>query len=235
MRESLPVTLASGSEPIFSRAGRLIESLPTSISSTVPRKIRSPMSAIVAMSVPAWYDVSGTTGSPGLTIRSSTTPASVARMTDSIAAPRPSMRPRRVSSRLSLACASSVFVRSLASRAASRSPRETTPALARSAIRLKSAAARSKATCAWRRRPSASISSPGVGSGWISNSGSPVRTTSPTWTKHCLTIPEIFDLTWNFSRGSIWPVARAFSVTDPRATSTIFMPSVPDFRPWKKA
>ena len=37
-------------------------------------------------------------------------------------------------------------------------------------------------------------------------------------------MPEIFDLTWNFSRGSIWPTATAFSVIDPRVTGTSSRP-----------
>jgi hypothetical protein len=40
-----------------------------------------------------------------------------------------------------------------------------------------------------------------VGSGAISNSGSPAFTVSPTSTSARRTMPEIFDLTWNFWRG----------------------------------
>ena len=69
MRATLPVTTSVGSAPTLMRAGSPMRSFPTSISSTVPLKIRSLMSAIAASSVPGWYEVSGTTGSPGLTAR----------------------------------------------------------------------------------------------------------------------------------------------------------------------
>ncbi len=54
IRETLPVTMSVGSAPTLIRAGRSTWSLPTSISSTVPLKMRSLMSAIVASSVPGW-------------------------------------------------------------------------------------------------------------------------------------------------------------------------------------
>ena len=39
-------------------------------------------------------------------------------------------------------------------------------------------------------------------------------------------MPEIFDFTWNFWRGWIWPTATAFSTIEPVVTSTSFVPSV---------
>ena len=58
-------------------------SLPTSISSTVPLKTSWVMSAMLVSAVPAWNDVSGTTGSPSFTSSSSTVPDTGARMIDS--------------------------------------------------------------------------------------------------------------------------------------------------------
>ena len=75
--------MASGRAPILMRTGIPSLSLPTSISSTVPLNISVPMSAIVISGVPAWYEVSGTTGSPGLTWRLSTVPEAGARITES--------------------------------------------------------------------------------------------------------------------------------------------------------
>ena len=37
-------------------------------------------------------------------------------------------------------------------------------------------------------------------------------------------MPEIFDLMWNFTRGSISPTATAFSVRSPRVTSISVRP-----------
>ena len=65
------------------RTGIPSRSLPTSISSTVPLNSSVDMSASVSSTVPSWKVVSGTTGSPGLTLRSSTVPAVEARITES--------------------------------------------------------------------------------------------------------------------------------------------------------
>ena len=46
-----------------------------------------------------------------------------------------------------------------------------------------------------------------------------------------MTIPEIFDFTLNSTRGSILPIATAFSVIAPVVTSTSFNPSPSPFRP----
>jgi hypothetical protein len=54
MRVSFPVIVASGRAPMRSLAGSPTLSFPTSISSTVPLKMRSFISAIDARSVPAW-------------------------------------------------------------------------------------------------------------------------------------------------------------------------------------
>src|SRR5881398_630498 len=61
---SRPLTVALGSAPILIVTGMPSLSRPTSISSTVPRKIRSRMAAMRISTVPASYGVSGTTGSP---------------------------------------------------------------------------------------------------------------------------------------------------------------------------
>ncbi len=52
IRETFPVTTSLGNAPTLMRAVMPECSLPTSISSTVPLKIRSLMSAIAASSVP---------------------------------------------------------------------------------------------------------------------------------------------------------------------------------------
>ena len=96
-------------------------------------------------------------------------------------------------------------------------------------MRLNSASASLKADSAVATRVSASISSVGVGSGTMLNSASPARTPSPTSLKQVLTIPEIFDLTWNSTRGLIWPIATAFSVIDPRVTPTSVISFAADF------
>jgi hypothetical protein len=59
----------------------------------------------------------------------------------------------------------------------------------------------------------------------MSKSGSPASTASPTCAWHFLTIPEIFDLTWNLRRGSILPTATALSVIEPLTTSIFLRPS----------
>ena len=50
-------------------------------------------------------------------------------------------------------------------------------------------------------------------------------TRSPTSAWQRFTIPEIFDLTWNLRRGSIFPTATALSVIDPVTTSIFLRPS----------
>src|SRR5258708_3902902 len=123
MRETLPVTTSVGSAPTLMRVGTPTDSLPTSISSTVPLKIRSPMSATVAISVPGWYEVRGTMGSPGLTARVSTVPAAGARMIDSF--PVSLRRPLRVRSRFCSARFRATFASSYASRFVSTSDFDT--------------------------------------------------------------------------------------------------------------
>src|SRR5258708_6891448 len=123
MRETLPVTTSVGSAPTLMRVGTPTDSLPTSISSTVPLKIRSPMSATVAISVPGWYEVRGTMGSPGLTARVSTVPAAGARMIDSF--PVSLRRPLRVRSRFCSARFRATFASSYASRFVSKSDVDT--------------------------------------------------------------------------------------------------------------
>ncbi len=61
------------------------------------------MSAIVVSTVPAWYDVSGTTGSPSFTSSSRTVPAIGARITDSTAIRSVLTRPFSMSASRSLA------------------------------------------------------------------------------------------------------------------------------------
>ncbi len=76
----------------------------------------------------------------------------------------------------------------------------------------------------WRR---VSTSSSGVGVGWISSSGAPARTKSPTSANSRLTTPEIFDLTLTSTSGSIRPTASALSTMVPRSTATVFSSSSP--------
>ncbi len=140
-------------------------------------------------------------------------------MIDSIWRPRPAIRPSRISSRLSRAEASSISACSNASRRASASSSAVIPWATSWRERCQSVSARLWAASAASTRRCASTSSLGVGSGTISNSGSPARTRSPTSTAQRRTMPEILDLTANLSRGSIWPTATAFSVIEPRSTS----------------
>ena len=65
----------------------------------------------------------------------------------------------------------------------------------------------------------------------MSNNGSPTSTRSPTSTMVRLTIPGNFDLTLNFTRGSIWPTATAFSTIEPRITGINSTPPVAGSRP----
>ncbi len=70
----------------------------------------------------------------------------------------------------------------------------------------------------------ASVSSIGVGSGRISNSGSPGRTESPISRYDVFTMPEILLLTAISRLGFMAPIARAFSTTEPRVTAIVFKP-----------
>jgi hypothetical protein len=72
----------------------------------------------------------------------------------------------------------------------------------------------------------ASVSSIGVGSGRISNRGSPGRTLSPISRKEVFTMPEILLLTAISLLGRMAPIASAFSTTEPRATGTVLKPLV---------
>ncbi len=224
IRATFPVTTSVGRAPTLMRASRPTWSLPTSISSTVPLKMRSLMSAIVASSVPGWYDVSGTTGSPGFTARVRIVPAAGARMIESIPESNDVIFPLRVSSRSWSALATAIFASSNASRFTSTSDLGVTPCSKSSFARSYSDLARVKDAWADSSRRSTSVISRGVGSGWISRIGSPARTVWPTSTRQPFTIPEIFDLTENFCRGWICPTASAFSVIEPDSATTILMP-----------
>jgi hypothetical protein len=92
------------------------------------------MSATVAISVPGWYEVSGTIGSPGLTARLRIVPAAGARMIDSW--PSAVRRPRRVSSRSCCAFMRATRASSKASFFCSTSDAGRTPLLASSMARL---------------------------------------------------------------------------------------------------
>ena len=76
--------------------------------------------------------------------------------------------------------------------------------------------------CAISTSRRASVSSSGVGSGRISNSGSPTFTWSPTSRNARRTMPEILLLTAISRLGRMAPTASAFSTTGPRVTSTSF-------------
>ncbi len=65
-----------------------------------------------------------------------------------------------------------------------------------------------------------------MGSGRISNRGSPGRTWSPISRKEVFTMPEILLLTAISRLGRMAPMARAFSTTVPRATGTVLKPLV---------
>ena len=130
------------------------------------------------------------------------------------------IRPLRVSSRSCSALARATRASSKDSRLVSMSDLGRTPLFESSCDRSNSARARSKEAFAESTRRSTSVISCGVGSGAISNSGSPGRTLSPTLTMQRFTMPEIFDLIENFWRGWIWPTASAFSVIEPFSTVT---------------
>ena len=101
------------------------------------------MSAIAASSVPGWYEVRGTTGSPGLTARVRTVPAAGARMIDSIDTVSVRIRPFRVRSRCCSALATATLASSKASRLTSSSDLGRTPFRESSWARSNSALARS--------------------------------------------------------------------------------------------
>ena len=139
------------------------------------------MSARLVSAVPAWYEVSGTTGSPSLTSSSSTVPAIGARMIDS-------------TTRLLALDAALLDEGELLGGEPQADPRVLdllvglVPVLGREDPLLAGASReRSYFFWAWSKMlraistsRRASVSSSGVGSGRISNSGSPARTWSPT-------------------------------------------------------
>ena len=186
------------------------------------------MSARLVSAVPAWYEVRGTTGSPSFTSSSRTVPAMGARMIDSTARRSPLRLPftRPFSMRASLSDASSRRIRAswMSLSAWSQSCVARMPWSRRVRERSYFFWAWSKTFFAISTSRRASVSSIGVGSGRISNRGSPGRTLSPISRKEVFTMPEILLLTAISRLGRMAPIASAFSTTDPRVTGTVLNP-----------
>ena len=94
------------------------------------------MSAIVMSGVPAWYEVSGTTGSPGLTWRLSTVPDAGARITESTPPLTRTIFPSLVSASRSRARSSWILDWSNACLLASKSSLERIPSFQQGAVAL---------------------------------------------------------------------------------------------------